>query len=295
MTKKEFLKKLRRKLNKLKKEECNKYIEYYDEIISDIVESGVSEAEAISRQGSVERIAEDILLSTAPGNLKARDLGGICLVVVSLILLLCTFVSLIFRWQLQISMSTAVDIIGGEDGPTSVFVAGKIGTPWGIYFATAVVVVTTIVYYVRKRAGNLRKLFIVLAAIGVVAVVGLLLTCILKQRENMKLPFGDAFKVGEVTYSQSEEVLLNFVPTENTMPVYYFTEDYIAKYAVESVLSAQLRTLGKLTEVKLTEGNFDAYFPEDAPTEKLRRRNKQAWQLVKEDSCYQLLQQKFLE
>ena len=36
MSKQEFLKKLKYELRKLKKEERNKYIEYYDEIISDI-------------------------------------------------------------------------------------------------------------------------------------------------------------------------------------------------------------------------------------------------------------------
>ena len=49
MSKQEFLKKLKHELRKLKKEERNKYIEYYDEIISDIVERGVSEEEAIAR------------------------------------------------------------------------------------------------------------------------------------------------------------------------------------------------------------------------------------------------------
>ena len=62
MSKQEFLKKLKKELRKLKKEERNKYIEYYDEIISDIMEHGVSEEEAIARQGSIEKIVGDILI-----------------------------------------------------------------------------------------------------------------------------------------------------------------------------------------------------------------------------------------
>ena len=43
MSKQEFLAKLNRQLKCLKKAERKKYIEYYEEMISDIVESGGSE------------------------------------------------------------------------------------------------------------------------------------------------------------------------------------------------------------------------------------------------------------
>lgn len=151
MNKQEFLTGLKHKLKKLKKEERNKYIEYYDEIISDIVESGVSEEEAIKRQGSIEQIAGHILSNTNPVYLKNRDWRGIILVVVSVILLAVCIIPAFLQWQFETSMSTAVGIIGGADGPTSIFVAGKLGTPWGLYIATAVVVITTIVYFVKKR------------------------------------------------------------------------------------------------------------------------------------------------
>lgn len=154
MNKQEFLKKLKYELRKLKKEERNKYIEYYDEIISDIMERGVSEEEAIVRQGSVEKIAGDILSNTNPSNLKIKDWRGIVLIVASLILSISCLVRFIFKLQLNMSMSTSVGVIGGADGPTSIFIAGKIGTPWGLYIVTAIVLIATIVYFVRKHKRN---------------------------------------------------------------------------------------------------------------------------------------------
>ena len=47
-------------------------------------------------------------------------------------------------------MSTAVSIIGGADGPTSIFIAGKIGTPWGLYVITVIVVVVTLFHFLQK-------------------------------------------------------------------------------------------------------------------------------------------------
>ena len=60
MNKQEFLTKLNRQLKCLKKTERKKYIEYYEEIISDIVENGESEENAIARQGKPEQIAREI-------------------------------------------------------------------------------------------------------------------------------------------------------------------------------------------------------------------------------------------
>ena len=132
MNKKTFLKRLKYELRKLKKEERNKYIEYYDEIISDIVEHGATVEEAVAKQGDIKKIAEDILASINPENLKNKDWRGVTLVVVSLVLLACCVVPFMLKMLFGMSMGTAVSVIGGADGPTSIFVAGKIGTPWGL-------------------------------------------------------------------------------------------------------------------------------------------------------------------
>ena len=88
--------------------------------------------------------------NTNPTNLKNRDWRGFALVAVSIILLMSSFFPLMLKMQLEMSMSTAVGVIGGADGPTSIFIAGKLGIPWGLYVATAVVIVVTIVYFVKK-------------------------------------------------------------------------------------------------------------------------------------------------
>lgn len=151
MNKQEFLKKLKHELRNLKKEERNKYVEYYDEIISDIMEHGISEEEAIAKQGGIEKIVGDILANTNPENLKNRDWRGFALLAGTIVLLMSSIISLILKIQFKANMSTAVGVIGGADGPTSIFIAGRMGTPWGLYIATAVVVIVTIIYFVKKH------------------------------------------------------------------------------------------------------------------------------------------------
>lgn len=94
-------------------------------------------------------IAGDILSNTNPANLKSRDWRGLVLVAVSFIMLLGCVIPQLFNMQMNVSAS--VGVIGGADGPTSIFVAGKIGTPWGLYIATAVVIIATIIYIVKKH------------------------------------------------------------------------------------------------------------------------------------------------
>ena len=50
MKKEQFIKNLRYSLRKLKKDEREKYLAYYEEIISDMIENGVSEEEAVVHQ-----------------------------------------------------------------------------------------------------------------------------------------------------------------------------------------------------------------------------------------------------
>lgn len=151
MDKKDFLAKLNRQLKCMKKGERKKYIEYYEEIISDIVESGGTEEEAIARQGNPEQIAREILSDCNPEYQKNRDWRGITLLISSVILLLASVVSVFILWGFKNNMSAGISIIGGADGPTAIFLAGTFGIPWGIYIGTAVVVVVTIIYFRRKH------------------------------------------------------------------------------------------------------------------------------------------------
>ena len=65
MKKEQFIKNLRYSLRKLKKDEREKYLAYYEEIISDMIENGVSEEEAVAHQGGTKEIAEEILRENA--------------------------------------------------------------------------------------------------------------------------------------------------------------------------------------------------------------------------------------
>ncbi len=60
MTKKAFLRALRKSLKELPPEDKNKSIEYYGEMIDDRIEEGVAEEEAVAALGTVEKICAEI-------------------------------------------------------------------------------------------------------------------------------------------------------------------------------------------------------------------------------------------
>lgn len=61
MNKAGFLKELDLYLHKMKDTEKNKFITYYDEMISDYIEHGISEEEAVIKIGAPRKIAEELL------------------------------------------------------------------------------------------------------------------------------------------------------------------------------------------------------------------------------------------
>lgn len=61
MNKEMFLDELRRRLSRLPQEDIEERIAYYEEMIDDRIEDGVSEEEAVSGIGSVETIARQIM------------------------------------------------------------------------------------------------------------------------------------------------------------------------------------------------------------------------------------------
>lgn len=65
MNKKEFLKELRKRMRDLPSGDVEKYIEYYEEMIDDSMEDGMTEAEAVAAIGPLDEIAEMI---TQEGN-----------------------------------------------------------------------------------------------------------------------------------------------------------------------------------------------------------------------------------
>ena len=64
MRKQEFLDALKRELTCLPKREVEERLAFYNEMIEDIIEEGVTEEEAVSRIGCVDTIAEQIIAET---------------------------------------------------------------------------------------------------------------------------------------------------------------------------------------------------------------------------------------
>lgn len=154
MDKKDFVLRLEKALKKLQKTERDKYISYYDELISDMMENGMPETEAVRKQGTVEGIAAEIMKNVDADKVIRADIAGILLAVFSIVLVGVSA----FAWFVisGISISpfgqtgVAISMIGGADGPTSVFLAGRISHPVWLYLITAGVVLVSIFYCVRK-------------------------------------------------------------------------------------------------------------------------------------------------
>lgn len=64
MTKNEFITQLRCKLSDLSPEDVQKSVDYYSEMIDDRIEDGLTEEEAVEAIGSVDEIAQQILMET---------------------------------------------------------------------------------------------------------------------------------------------------------------------------------------------------------------------------------------
>ena len=73
MDKQAFLSELRGRLSVLPEAELQRWTEYYEELLADSMEDGLSEAEAVAALGSPEDLAEQILMDTPlPQLVKAK-------------------------------------------------------------------------------------------------------------------------------------------------------------------------------------------------------------------------------
>lgn len=149
MNRKEFEKKLNHALKKIKRKEREELISHYNELISDLMENGMSEKNAIISQGSIESIAEEILENIEKEKLAEHDKYMRVLIAADIIFVIGSCL------KIQ-SYQTSVSVIGGADGPTSIFVAGKIGSGsdfW--YVGLGICLVITLLYvfwkYRRKK------------------------------------------------------------------------------------------------------------------------------------------------
>ena len=61
MKKQEFLRELKKRLSRLPRKDVEERINFYNEVIDDRMEEGLSEDEAVSAVGSIDKIAEQII------------------------------------------------------------------------------------------------------------------------------------------------------------------------------------------------------------------------------------------
>lgn len=150
MNKHTFLKTLKKHLRKLKHSEIQKNISYYEELLSDMLENGATEAEALEKIGSPKKLAQEILQNTAPECFKKKDIIGTVLIAVSIffiaVILLVEFCFHTYSLSAITIFTGNVSVIGSSDGPTSIFLAGKIGRPFALFAAAAATITITVIY-----------------------------------------------------------------------------------------------------------------------------------------------------
>ena len=92
MNRAEFLSELRRCLAQMPPEELEKQIAYYDELLQDMVEDGMSEREAVEKLGDPARIAQELLMELPLGTLvKSRVKSAGQLSALNIVLLVLGF------------------------------------------------------------------------------------------------------------------------------------------------------------------------------------------------------------
>lgn len=143
MKKEQFIKNLRYSLRKLKKDEREKYLAYYEEIISDMIENGVKREFKIGWIGTV-LIILTLLCGMVSGYLMYQEYQ---------------IKSGIEKLQGEVANET-ISLIGGADGPTRVFLAGKITfsvRPDILFVITLLLLAATAFYFMRKIKKNKKK------------------------------------------------------------------------------------------------------------------------------------------
>ena len=147
MKKETFLRQLCRRLNRLKREERVQVIESFREMISDRMEEGLSEEEAVACLGTPKEAAQEILNGMPEEKLLKKDrLGPVLLI----LFLIAGGLSLFWAVRIRSHFPASVAVIGGADGPTSIFVAAKLGHAWGLYAAAVLLLLALAVHLWRR-------------------------------------------------------------------------------------------------------------------------------------------------
>lgn len=159
MNRKEFRNRLNKALYKIKKKERKELLNHYDELILDYMENDMTEPEAVETLGNISDIAKDIYENIEPDKLKRCDkllsvfiIADIFLIFASL---LHAFGSHIIYHITNDGESSSISFVGGTDGPTSVFLAGKTsGNFSGWYAALILCALATVIYLIIRKHRN---------------------------------------------------------------------------------------------------------------------------------------------
>ncbi len=141
MKKKQFLRKLNHKLYLLQHTERKKYIRDYEEMIAELMENGKTEEEAILKLGNVKQISKEIL-ENSEKRWSWMDWKGKGLILISFLLIVGTLIYY---------SSNGIVIHLKKDGPTSVFLTGKVSAGYGIYIFNGIFIGITGIYLFWKR------------------------------------------------------------------------------------------------------------------------------------------------
>lgn len=158
MSGKQFLRKLAWSLRGLKRAERKKYIRDYAELLADMTENGMTEQEAVEKLGDIKKIRGEIMAGRGGG--KHLDIPGTLLIVMTVLMGVLSILQKVLG-RLVLGPFTIYEgaeggttaIIGGADGPTSIFLAGKSGIfgPDLLYIAAGIFLLATILYFVWKN------------------------------------------------------------------------------------------------------------------------------------------------
>lgn len=136
MTKHEFLKRLEKAIRKLPKEERNRFLSYYKEMIEDRVEDGLTEEQAVAEMEDISVIADRILKELKQKKKKGWIWAaisspiwvpvlaiGICAICVVGLAVYCCVIALLLCGLVG-CIGLAGTIIGGGDIASGVFTLG---------------------------------------------------------------------------------------------------------------------------------------------------------------------------
>ncbi|MGN0390650.1 MAG: DUF3887 domain-containing protein [Wujia sp.] len=166
MTRDKFLKGLNHELRGIVKQERKKYISDYEELIADMMEGGMTEIEAVEKQGDYKAIAAEILNSVDDSKRVKRDVPGLIIHAVAILLSVLSFVCIVLFPGIA-----TVGIVDGS-GSSAVFFAGKMTEPIVLYIVTAVCILIDIVYAAsRKKKGYVITAVVLLCLLAVTFLV----------------------------------------------------------------------------------------------------------------------------